>query len=110
MKGVSNGWGYYIPTQLYEAIFLFILFGVLTLLFFKRSNITMPVYLISYAIWRFIIDIFRGDPRGATVLGLEPSQWMSVLFIVLGVGMLVYYKVKKIPYVLPPEEPEKTEE
>lgn len=93
--------GFYVPTQLYEAIFLFGLFAVLSILFFKRSNITMPIYLIAYGIWRIIIEMFRTDARGAVVLGLAPSQWQSIIFIAGGIVMLVIYKLLKKPFVLP---------
>ncbi len=93
--------GYYVPTQLYEALFLFALFAVLSVMFFKKSNVMLPVYLIAYAVWRFIIEFFRTDARGgAFTLGLAPSQWMSILFLVLGVGILVWYKLAKIPFTL----------
>ena len=88
--------GYYTPVQLYESLFLFVLFAVLTILFFKHSNITMHIYLIAYAIWRFIIEIFRTDERGGTFLCMSPSQWQSVVFLLAGVGLLIFYiKAKK---------------
>ena len=69
----------------------------------------MPVYLISYGIWRMIIEFFRTDYRGAALLGLYPSQWQSVVFILIGTGVIVYYIVKKIPFAekqIETEEPE----
>ena len=109
MEGTTNGWGYYVPTQLYEALFLFALAGVLTLLYFKRFNPTMSVYLIGYAIWRFFIEIFRADARGAVILGLQPSQWQSVLFILGGIALLIFYYWKKLPLFLPNNEEETKE-
>lgn len=96
--------GYYVPTQLYEALFLFALTAVLTLLYFKGSNLTSQIYLISYGVWRIIIELFRTDARGAVILGLAPSQWQSILFIVAGVGLIIFYYFKKIPFVLPKEQ------
>ena len=100
--------GYYIPVELYEALFLFALFGVLSfLLLKKRSNLTMPIYLIAYGVWRFIIEFFRGDVAergGNTVLGLFPSQWMSVLFVLGGIAMILIYHFRKIPFTLKREE------
>ena len=103
-------WGYFVPTQLYEALFLFALFAVLSVLYFKRSNILMAIYLIAYAVWRMFIEFFRTDARGAMILGLAPSQWQSIIFVLLGVGILVFYKLKKIPFVLPDEETAKVDE
>ena len=100
MKGNGPyGWGYYVPTQLYESLFLFVCFGVLSLLLFKKCNITMQIYLIAYGLWRIFIEFFRTDERGAVVLGLYPSQWQSILFILGGVALLVIYAVKKIPFI-----------
>ena len=50
------------PTQLYESFFLFGLFFVLKFKFFKNKELTS--YLISYGIFRFILEVFfRGDDR-----------------------------------------------
>lgn len=103
MKGTVNDlpkWGYYVPTQLYEALFLLALFVVLSIMFFKKSNIMMHVYLISYAVWRFVIEFFRADAARSGLPGLYPSQWMSIVFLLIGVGLLVWYKVAKIPFKL----------
>ena len=96
--------GFYVPTQLYEALFLFALFGVLTWMFYKRSNITHAVYLFGYGVWRLFIEFFRTDYRGAIILGLAPSQWQSFVFILGAIAILIFYKVKKYPFVLPPEK------
>lgn len=113
MRTNKHGWGYHVPTQLYESLFLFVLFAVLSVVYFKKSTLILPIYLISYGVWRMIIEIFRTDARGAVVLGLQPSQWMSILFIAIGVGLILLYYFKKIPFVEKPEvvaEAEKTEE
>ena len=108
MRGTVNDmsrWGYYVPTQLYESLFLFALFGVLTYMFFNRSNITMHVYLIGYGVWRIIIELFRGDAARIENLagGLTPSQWQSIVFILGGIALLVIYKLMKWPYFYPKE-------
>ena len=108
MRASDTGvWGYYVPAQLYEALFLFALFGVLTYMYFNRSNITMQVYLIAYGVWRIFIEFFRTDARGAIILGLAPSQWQSIIFIAGGIAMLLIYYFKKIPFVLPRVSDEK---
>lgn len=68
-----------IPTQLYEAIFDFVLFVVLVYLGRdqERASHLLNVYLFSYASFRFLIEFFRGDLiRG--VWFLSTSQWISV--------------------------------
>ena len=98
-----NG-GYYIPTQLYESIFLFILFGVLSLLYFKRFNIIPVVDLISYGIWRFIIEFFRTDDRGSVGLGITPSQFQSIIFVLAGIALFIVWYCKKWPFREPVRE------
>lgn len=89
--------GYYVPTQLYEALFLFALFAVLSILYFKRCNIIMAIYLAGYGIWRFIIEFLRTDARGGFVGGLSPSQWQSFIFLGIAIVLVVFYVIKKIP-------------
>ncbi len=104
---VNDGWGYYIPTQLYEAIFLFAAFGILSLLLLKKNaNYIMPAYLISYGVFRFVIEFFRGDYRGFEGF-MSPSQWTSAIFILGGIAYIVFMILAKIPFT---EEPMKIQE
>ena len=96
--GIKMKGAYYIPTQLYESLFLFALFAVLSVLYFKRSNLTMSVYLIAYGVWRFFIEFFRADDRGFTLLGMSPSQFQSFIFIFAGIGLILYYAIAKKPW------------
>ena len=78
------------PTQLYEAAFLFVLFGVLTwLLLKKKFQYTMTVYLASYGVFRFLIEFLRYDDRGQLGKLLSPSQSMSLVF--LGLAVLAFF-------------------
>lgn len=80
-----------VPLQLFEAIFLFIIFGVLTFLYFKKIHYEAEVYCISYGVWRFIIEFFRTDDRGQLIKGvLTPSQGFAILFVLAGVALFVY--------------------
>ncbi len=81
-----------LPTQLFEAVFLFVLFGVLMFMLFKfkRIDLQLIVYLGSYAIWRFIIEYFRGDHRGEFIPGMSPSQAQSILMLLVA-GALAFY-------------------
>ncbi len=94
--GVTKLAGYYMPVQLYEAIFLFALFALLSVLYFKHVNINFPVYLVGYAIFRFVIEFFRTDDRGS-FSSLSPSQWQSFVFIVIAVIYVAIYLWRKIP-------------
>lgn len=78
------------PTQLYEAAFLFLLFGLLTyLLLVKNYRGTMPVYLIAYAVFRFLIEYLRGDDRGAFIGIFSPSQVWSIPMLLIGLALLI---------------------
>ena len=81
------------PTQLYEAAFLFLLFGVLTYLFFKlRFMHNLSVYLIAYGVWRFFLEFLRGDHRGELVKGISPSQFWSLCMVALGIALIFVMK------------------
>lgn len=104
MKSPTMGWGYFVPTQLYEALFLFLLAAIMTVLFFKRFNPMFVIYLIGYGVWRIVIEFFRGDYRGGVEGAiLSPSQWFSIIFIVGGIALIVIYKLTKLPIFLPQE-------
>jgi phosphatidylglycerol:prolipoprotein diacylglycerol transferase len=80
------------PTQLYEAgAEALILFA---LLFVERKGRPYPgrtfwLYILLYAVSRFIIEFYRGDERG-TVGMFSTSQFISIVLAPLAVGMLVY--------------------
>lgn len=68
-----------IPTQLLEAGFDFVLFVVIIVL--TRSHLqklTLSIYLLSYAIFRFFLEFFRGDVERGIYAGLSISQWISL--------------------------------
>ena len=67
---------------------------------FKGSVGTL--YLILYGTGRFLIEFFRGDPRG-TVGPLSTSQFISVIFVII--GLMSYYLVKKKMSGTVPDEP-----
>ena len=51
----------------------------------------MSLYLVSYGIWRFIIEYFRADYRGNLIPGLSPSQFWSIIMVLLGVAIFFIY-------------------
>ena len=84
-----------LPTQLFEAIFLFILGGILFYLLLKKDfKYTFIVYLSAYAIWRFTIEFFRDDPRGGFIPFLSPSQFWSILILLLIIPLYIFLKKK----------------
>lgn len=81
------------PTQLYEAIFLFILSGILFVLAYKFQYFyTFTIYLASYGIFRFLIEFIRGDDRGAFLFSLSPAQWISIIAIIISILYFVLFK------------------
>ena len=80
------------PTQIYEAgaelLILLVLLGT------ERRGRPFPGrtfwgYMFLYAVSRFIIENYRGDPRGM-VLGFSTSQFISLLLAPLSLVMLVW--------------------
>src|SRR6266540_4415043 len=81
------------PTQLYEAgAELLVLIFLLTTEKRGRpfAGRTFWSYMFLYGVSRFIIEIYRGDPRGFVLGGaLSTSQFISVLLVPLSLIMLV---------------------
>jgi phosphatidylglycerol:prolipoprotein diacylglycerol transferase len=80
------------PTQLYEAGAELMILGVL--LFVERrgrafEGRTFWLYMLLYAVSRFIIEFYRGDPRGM-VFGVSTSQFISLILGPLAIIMLIY--------------------
>ncbi|MDO4492284.1 MAG: prolipoprotein diacylglyceryl transferase [Clostridia bacterium] len=82
-----------LPTQLMESVFLIFLSAFLTGMFRKqrKQGTTTAWYFILYGIWRFIIEFFRSDERGA-ILGLSTSQFIGIFVIVAGIAILIVSK------------------
>ena len=47
------------------------------------------MYLILYGIGRFAVEFLRADPR-RTALGLTSNQYVSILFLMAGIALIVY--------------------
>jgi phosphatidylglycerol:prolipoprotein diacylglycerol transferase len=80
------------PTQLYEAGAELLI--LIVLLATERRGRPFPgrtfwASMFLYALSRFAIEIFRGDPRGM-VLGVSTSQFISLILAPLSLAMLVY--------------------
>ena len=80
------------PTQLYEAGAEALILIALLLVERKGRPFqgrTFWLYILLYAVSRFVIEFFRGDERG-TVGIFSTSQFISIVLAPLAVGMLVY--------------------
>jgi phosphatidylglycerol---prolipoprotein diacylglyceryl transferase len=81
------------PTQLYEAGAEFLILLVLIASERKGRGFagrTFWLYMLLYAVSRFVIEIYRGDPDRGHVGPLSTSQFISVLLVPIAIGMLVY--------------------
>ncbi len=79
-----------VPIQLFEAIFLFALLGFFCYRIVKGKSCNLPLYMMLYGAWRFVIEFFRGDDRGATVVSfLTPSQLIAILMILGSIALLL---------------------
>jgi phosphatidylglycerol:prolipoprotein diacylglycerol transferase len=78
-----------VPIQLFEALFLFALTGVLLFLMKRGLRHQMPIYMLGYGAWRFLIEYARADDRGETIVSfLSPSQLFALLLMLGGVALL----------------------
>ena len=79
------------PTQLYDAGAELVIL-VLLLVTERRgrpfAGRTFWLYMLLYAISRFVIEFYRGDERGI-ILGLSTSQFVSVVIAPLAILMLL---------------------
>lgn len=100
----EEGYRKVVPVQLYEAIFLFCLAGILLWLFLKgggekRTGMPLlPLYTIGYGVWRFLIEFARTDDRGQLPIltFLSPSQLTAILLIAIGgVYIGLWYRQKR---------------
>lgn len=75
------------PVQLYEALFNLLLFGLVLRLYGRRrrrGRVT-GVYLVCYAVGRFLLEFLRGDHAAGH---LTPAQWIGLLLLPLGLVFL----------------------
>src|SRR5476651_458127 len=80
------------PTQLYEAGAELLILGVLLWTEKKGRSFagrTFWLYMLLYAISRFIIEFFRGDERGNVGM-FSTSQFISIVLAPLAIVMLVW--------------------
>ena len=100
------------PTQLYEALSYFLLGVVLTLLYkYKAEKMYRGTFIGVFFIvlfgMRFLIEFIKEPQVGfENDMVLNMGQWLSIPFILIGIGMLIYAFIKKQPVlVVHPEKP-----
>lgn len=84
-----------LPANLYEAVFLIALFFIL---FFVVKKHQTKIYMVSYGIFRFLLEFLRGDSRGQVPLlkdinflsWVSPSQLLSFILLVVGILLFIF--------------------
>jgi len=84
------------PTQVYEIIFLLLMFGVLMVLKdrLRPEGSLFLVYLGGYSLWRFSVGFIR---EGTSFLfGLHQAQVIGIIVVVIVVVLLVRQRVRLV--------------
>lgn len=83
------------PTQLYESLFLFVLFFVFSYLVLKKDyKQNLSLYLILYGVFRFFIEFLRGDERGVFIGSITPSQFWCIISVIIGILLIAIDRFK----------------
>ncbi len=86
-----------VPTQIYSSVFLLLLYVVLIELRGKRlfDGFTFSMYMILYSVFRFFIELLRGD-NPVIFYGMTLAQIISIgMFICGAVCFVVLLKQRK---------------
>ena len=102
------------PTQIYEALCYFALFGVLMWMYWKKNAQERPwlitgVFFIGIFLPRFLIEYVKNVQVGKEVemiaeYGINMGQLLSIPFIIIGVVMVVYAMIKPRQHWTYPEK------
>ncbi len=91
------------PTQLYEALSYLVLGLVMVWIYWKRLDKThrgffFGLFLVGCFGMRFLIEFIKEPQVGFEEgMALNMGQLLSIPFVVAGVALLVYARVKKVP-------------
>jgi phosphatidylglycerol---prolipoprotein diacylglyceryl transferase len=87
------------PTQLYEAGAEGLILALILATESRGRQFpgrTFWLYMLLYGVSRYIIEMFRGDPRGSVGM-FSTSQFISLLIVPLAVVMLAYLSRRGAP-------------
>lgn len=78
------------PLQLVEAGLNFVICAVILFIQNKKPDCryTFCIYLLTYAVMRFILEFFRGDPERGFMAFFSVSQWISLILAAVAVKFL----------------------
>ena len=84
------------PTQVYAAVLEFIVF--LFLVKFEdrklKSGEVFLTWVVLHSLGRLIMEHYRDDFRGNLIFGSSISTLLSVIFLILGIGLIVKRRVR----------------
>lgn len=102
------------PTQIYEALCYFALFGLLMWMYWKKNAQERPwlitgVFFIGIFLPRFLIEYVKNVQVGKEVemiaeYGINMGQLLSIPFIIIGVVLVVYAMIKPRQHWTYPEK------
>ena len=84
------------PTQLYEALCYFALFGLLMWMYWKKNAQERPGLLLGiFFVWvfgsRFIIEFVKNNQVAfENSMTLNMGQWLSIPFVLIGISLIIY--------------------
>ena len=103
------------PTQLYEALSYFLL-GVFQILMYKyrlpklHRGFFIGTFFIGCFGMRFLIEFIKEPQVGFEQdMVLNMGQWLSIPFVLLGIGFLIYSHIKKQPAMIVHPQKKKAE-
>lgn len=89
------------PAQLYEAIMYLIIFGILMYMFWKKEAWKQPgllfgTFLILLFGCRFFVEFIKvGQTAFDETLTINTGQWLSVPFVLVGIGIVIWSFLNK---------------
>lgn len=84
------------PTQIYEALCYFALFGLLMWMYWKKNAEERPglifgTFFIGIFVPRFLIEFIKNNQVDFEQgMMLNMGQWLSVPFIIIGIALVIY--------------------
>jgi phosphatidylglycerol---prolipoprotein diacylglyceryl transferase len=102
----NESWPYYglldegprVPVQLISS-FALLLIGIILIIIYRRRNTweTAGYYLVIYGVFRFFIEFIRDDAVRGFILIMWTGQWFALCFMLVGLIILIWTKVKCSP-------------
>ncbi len=88
------------PTQIYESLCYLALFGLLMWMYWRKNAQCRPglifgTFLVGTFLPRFFIEFIKNDQEAfEATMTLNMGQYLSIPFVILGIGLIVYAMAK----------------